>query len=176
MRGHPYRDLALDSEHGVLEGQLHRDLGVGPAELRRASPPPAPTEGAAATEEGLEDVAQAAAEPGEGVARAWPRPRALDRLGTEEVVAPPALRVAERLVGHGDLLEALLCRGVAGPGVGVQLPGQAPVGALDVVIAGVGGYAEELVVVGGHVGVGGLPDPMPRAGAGRGAGSRRRRR
>ena len=135
--GDPHLDLALGAEHGLLEGEPQGELGVGPPELGRPPPPPAAAEGAGAAEEGLEDVAQAAAETtGEGVSPAWAR--ALDGLGAEKVVAAPALGVPQRLVCLCHRLEALLGRGVAGPGVGVQLPGQAAVGALDVLLTGLG--------------------------------------
>src|SRR5205085_1468473 len=116
-----------------------------PPELGRPSPTGAASaEGTATAEEGLEDVAQAATEAGKGVSH----PRPLDGVGSQEVVAAPPIGIPERLVGQGHLLEAFLGRGVAWPGVGVKLPGQAPVGALEVVVAGVGRHAQQLVVVG----------------------------
>src|SRR5581483_7005950 len=86
-------------------------------------------------EERLEDVAQAAGpEPAEqvvGPAAATRAPQALDAV---HVVAAPALGVAQRLVGHRHLLEPRLGLGVAAVGVGMQLPRQLAVGALDLVL------------------------------------------
>ena len=80
---------------------------------------------AAAAEEGVEKIAEPAAEPGEriaGAARARPR-HAPDAGRAEHVVLAPALRVAEGLVGQVDLLELLLGPAVARVGVGMQLAG-----------------------------------------------------
>ena len=97
----------------------------GPAGPRRPPPP----NGLPAAEEGVEDVVDAtAAAEAERIAG--------QALGAEPVVALPLLGVGEHLVGDGDLLEALLGGGIR-VGVGVQLPRQAPVGALDVVGRGV---------------------------------------
>ena len=65
------------------------------------------------------------------------------------VVRRPLLRVAQHLVGAGDLLEPLLRLRVR-VDVRVQLAGQLAVGLLDVVGARVAGDAEELVGVLGH--------------------------
>src|SRR5205807_10221912 len=124
-------------------GDLHVGTSTGTA-LATAPEGRATAEGA--TEEGLEQVAQAGAE-GTAVEAAPGRTR---HLGAEHVVAPPALRIAKGLVGLGDLLEPVFCHGVTAAGVRVQLPRQAPVGALDLVLSGAGADAEQLVVVGGH--------------------------
>ena len=128
-----------------------RDLEVGaPGRAGRPAAAAAPAERAAA-EEGVEDVAEAAAA-AERVAGA----AAVHALGPEACrSAAPLLGVGQHLVGVGDLLEPGLGLGVAGVGVGVQLAGQAPVGPLDLVGRGVAADAEQLVVVGGHV----VPQP-----------------
>ena len=67
-----------------------------------------------------------------------PKPPPPAAAGVERVAAevddPALLRVGQRLVGAGDLLEALLGLRV-GVDVGVQVAGQPPVGALDLVVA-----------------------------------------
>ena len=68
----------------------------------------------------------------------------------EHVVAAAALRVAQGLVGDGDLLEAGLGLGVARVRVRVQLAGEAPVGPLELVFGGRARDAEQLVEVLGH--------------------------
>ena len=139
--------LALHTEDGLFEGELDRDFHVGPPPGTALVPSPErrPTaEGA--TEEGLEQIAEPRTE-GTAVEAASGRG---GRLGTKEVVATPALRVTKRLVGLCDLLEAILGRGVAPVGVRMELSRQAPVGALDLVFAGVGADLEQLVVIDGH--------------------------
>src|SRR6185503_724254 len=68
------------------------------------------------------------------------------------------LGVAQDAVGLGRLLEPLLGLLVPRVAVGVVLHGQAPVGGLDLLLRGVAGDAEQLVVVdagvGGHAGLG----------------------
>src|SRR5204862_1645709 len=117
-------DLPLDAEHGFLELDLDQDLQVA-APHRTPPLTAAAAPEAAATEEGLEDVAQ----PGPGEAE---RIRVATRAGTgapngigsEHVVALATLRVAQHLIGQGDHLEALFGARVVGVGVGVQLTRQ----------------------------------------------------
>ena len=68
-------------------------------------------------------------------------------IGAEHVVAAAALRVAQRLVGDRDLLEALLGHRIAMTRVGVQLARQLAIGALDLVLGRARSHAEQLVVV-----------------------------
>ena len=120
-----HRHRVARAEHRLLEGEVGDHLEVLPARRARGPATAATAEGAAAAEEGVEDVVDpAAAAEAERVAA--------EPLGAEAVVALPLLGVGQHLVGDGDLLEALLGRGI-GVGVGVELPGQAAVGALDVV-------------------------------------------
>ena len=73
------------------------------------------------------------------------KPATAERVATP-VVRRPLLRVGEHLVGAGDVLEPLLRLGI-GIDVGVQLPGEAPVGLLDGVGVRVAGDTEEVVQV-----------------------------
>ena len=77
--------------------------------------------------------------------RRWCCPRPRRAVG---VVALALLGVGQHLVGARDLLEPRLDLGIAVPRVGVELAGEAAVGALDLFLGGVPGDAEQLVVVG----------------------------
>ena len=128
------------SEDRVLELDLQHDLGVG-------SLPACPAGRAGALVE--KDVEQVPETPEtEGVRAAGSR--APHGLRPEHVVTAPPLRVAQRLVGDRDLLEAGLGLSVVGVRIGVKLPGEPSVGALELVLGGVAGDAEQLVVVLGH--------------------------
>src|SRR5438105_518951 len=132
-------NLALGAEGGLFEGQIEGHFHVGA--LAGASPLAGTPKGRApeaAAEERLEQVAEAAGER-TGIE---PRRAAAGDLGTEHVIAAPALGVAQGLVGDGDLLEALLGVGITATGVGVQLAGQLAVGALDLVLSGAGSDAQ----------------------------------
>ena len=76
---------------------------------------------------------------------------AADAGPAEHVVRLPALRVGQHLVGLVDLLEALVRLG-RGVDVGVPLLGELAERALDVVVRGAAGHAQDVVVVtlGGH--------------------------
>src|SRR5262249_42306809 len=63
----------------------------------------------------------------------------------ETVVGAPLFGVLEDVVGLLDLLEALLGGLIARIDVGVELPGQTPVGLLDVGLRGALGDAQDLV-------------------------------
>ena len=149
----------MGAEHRLLEGEVEAQLHVG------ASQGTAPLGGlgaaaerAAAAEEGLEDVAQAAGpEAGERVRRIRRRAGAPHRVGAEHVVAAPALRVPQRLVGEGDQLEAVLGLLVARLGVRVQLAGELAVGPLDLGLGRAVAYPQQLVEVGVCVGHPGYP-------------------
>ena len=67
----------------------------------------------------------------------------------EHVEATPPLRIPQRLVGAGDLLEACF-HGRVGVRVGVQLACELAIGALDLVVGGVRGDAEQRVGISGH--------------------------
>lgn len=97
-----------------------------------------------ATEEGIEEIAQATAE---NVALAATG-RATEALGAELVVATASLGVGQHLVGPGQLLELLLGARIVGIGVGVQFPGAPTVGLLDVVVARLAAHAQQIVEVG----------------------------
>jgi hypothetical protein len=70
-------------------------------------------------------------------------------VGAEHVVLAAALGVLQGLVGAVDQLELLFVGlgGGAGVAVRVQLPGQVPVGTLDLVLVGATGHAEDGVIV-----------------------------
>ena len=131
---HRHGVLAAEHRLGRTRGR-RRPRGRRPGAARPARRPP-PAERAAA-EERLEDVADAADRRRTG----RPTGAAVDALGPERVVAAPLLGVGQHLVGVGDLLEPGLGLGVAGAGVGVELAGQAPVGALDLLGRGAAGDA-----------------------------------
>src|SRR5690606_3710905 len=138
--GRAHRHRVLAPEHGVGEVEVGHDLEVlAPG---RARLPPAPAE-RARPEERLEDVPEAAE-----VERVAGPDRALDPFGAEGVVAAALLRVGQDLVGARDLLELRLRLGVVVARVRVQLPGQAPEGALDLVLRRRARDPEEPVVVG----------------------------
>ena len=100
---------------------------------------------AGAPEEGVEDVAESSKVLGalEAVARASP---ASHTQVAEAVVLRPLLGVAERLVGGVDLLELLLRVRVLVP-VGMVLQGQAAKLGPYVLLRGVAGNAQNLIVV-----------------------------
>ena len=139
VAGKPDRDLLAAAEDGLGELQADPHLGVGPG--CRSTPAAAPARHLA--EERLENVTQASLEA--EAARAGLASE--DALGAEAVVASPLLGVAEDLVGHRDLLELGLGRGVTRIGVGVELTGPGPVGLLDLVVAGLGPDSQEPVEV-----------------------------
>ena len=86
-------DLAAHAERGLGQGQRQLQQRVGARRGPGCARPAAAT--AAAAEEGLEHVAEAA-EPGERVAR---RPGALRQRVAAEVDDAPLLGVGEHLVG-----------------------------------------------------------------------------
>ena len=165
--GQAHGQVALHPEDRLGELQGHGRLGV--LALPGSAPGPGPAghathPAATAAEEGVEQVAEPATEPGErvpGSARARPR-HAPEPFRPEHVVLAPAFRVPERLVGQVDHLELLLGPAVAGVGVGMELARQAQVGALDLVLAGLARDPEQLVEI---VDVGHsqltLPVPVP---------------
>jgi hypothetical protein len=132
----------LCAENGLLEVEVGDDLDVR-APGRAGGAAAAPAAERAAAEEGLEHVVDAA-EPERVAGAAGGGRRA---LGAEGVVALPLLGVAQDLVGGGDLLELGLGLGVAVARVGMQLAGEAAVGAFDLVLRGAARHAEEVVVV-----------------------------
>jgi hypothetical protein len=72
---------------------------------------------------------------------------------TEAVVSLALLGVGEHLVGLRRRLELLLCLGVMGVDVGVQLAGEAAEGSLHLRLGGAALDAEDLVVVAWHQGL-----------------------
>ena len=69
---------------------------------------------------------------------------------TEEVVTAAPFGVAQRLVGDADLLEPFFGVRVVGLRIGVVPAGEVAVRPLDLLVGGVAGDAERLVVVAGH--------------------------
>lgn len=140
-QGRAQRDGHGGTEHRLLERDVGHHFQVLPPR-RAGRPAVAATERAAtATEEGVEQVAQAAtAEPVAGVCAA-------DALLAEPVVAGTCLRVAERFVRAGHLLELLLGSGVARVRAGVQLARTLPVGLLQLVGGGGAWHAQQFVEV-----------------------------
>ena len=126
----------------LVELELDRDERVAAGAGAAARPA-----GRRAAEERVHDVA----EPAEAGAAEAAGPAAA--AGVERVAAEvddaALLRVGQRLVGAGDLLEALLGRRV-GVDVGVQVAGHLPVGALDLAVTGIAGHAQHAEVVGRH--------------------------
>ena len=100
-------------------------------------------------EEDVEQVAEAAAET-ERVSGACACARAPHGFGPEHVISPAALRIAQGLIGDGDLLEAGLGLRVPGVGVWVQLTGEPAVGPLELVLRRRARDAQQLVEVLGH--------------------------
>jgi hypothetical protein len=121
------RDLALRAEDHVAQLDVDADHGVVAALGARAG---TPLPGAEAAEEGLEDVAEAA------------RPA----RAAAQVVALPLVRIAQHVVGVGDVLEALSGL-LAGVHIGVQLPRKPAVRLLDLIGRRIARHPECLVVV-----------------------------
>src|SRR5690606_15392626 len=136
-------DALLDPGHGLLEVELHHVADVGAA-ARAARGTPA------------EDVAEDVPEDGAHVAEAGTRPgtaaahAVLERGVPVCVVQPAPRRVGQHLVGLLALLERLQRRGVPRVAVRVVLHRAAPVGLLQLVLAGVAGNTEHFVVVAFH--------------------------
>ena len=107
------------------------------APSRRRRPAPGPPGAAAPPAAPPKKASKRSPEAARRRCRPAPGP-GVDAVGAEAVVAGPALGVAQHLVGARHLLEARLGLGVAAGGVGVQLAGHAAVGALDLVVGGVG--------------------------------------
>jgi hypothetical protein len=66
---------------------------------------------------------------------------------TKPVVELSLLVVAQYLVGLGGFLELLLCLGIAGVAIRVELEGQLTVGLLDLIGGGLLLHSEDFVVV-----------------------------
>ena len=145
MDGHGHVDLTLDAEHGLPELEVHGELGVG-AGRRAGAAAPAGLRPAHPTEEGVEEVTEAAR--AERIARSR-RPGTLseDPGVAVPVVAGPPLGIAEHLVGEADLLEVLVVLGAGVVGVRVELAGLGPVGPLELLVGGVAADAEEFVEI-----------------------------
>ena len=109
----------VGAEHGLLERDVDDDLEVLTARRPgRTAPAATAAERVLATEEGVEQVVQAAAAEHVLDARAA---GTADAGFAEAVVAGALVGVGQHLVGPGDLLEPLGGRRVVGVGVGVQL-------------------------------------------------------
>ena len=131
------RDLLGGTERGVLQGDVDGHLLV----LAATHPGSRARSGCAeaAAEHGLEDIGESAE------AGARTRATAAQRVGATNVVHLALLGIRERLVGDGQLLESFL--GVGSRVVGVELTRELAVGLLNLVLAGVTGDTENLVVV-----------------------------
>ena len=117
-------ELPGDAEGRLGQLDVEPDQGVLAAPCPRARSARGAAGGRTAAEERVHDVGEREALAGTAEALA-------ERVAAP-VVRRPLLRVAEHLVGAGDVLEALL-RLRVGVDVGVQLAGQPAVGLLDVV-------------------------------------------
>ena len=125
------------AESRVLQGDVNDDLAIltatharGRTRRRRAE---------TTTEHGLENVGKTAE------TRTCASAAATQRVRAADVVHLALLRIRQRLVGDGQLLKGFLRVGARI--VGVQLTGELTVGLLNLVLAGVTGDAEDLVVV-----------------------------
>ena len=130
-------DLLGGAEGSVLQGDIDGHLLVLAATHARGGALRGRSE--AAAEHGLENVGESAE------AGARTRSATAQRIGTADVVHLTLLGIRERLVGNGELLESFL--GVGAGVVGVELTRELAVGLLDLVLAGVTGDTENLVVV-----------------------------
>ena len=99
-----------------------------------------------AAEERVEEVAEPERIAGAATGR-LPTGRRARAVFAEDVVAATALGIAQRLVGLTDFLEPRLGLRVVGIVVGVELPRERAVRALDLVVGRGAGDAEDLVVV-----------------------------
>src|SRR4029077_6535123 len=111
-------DRDLIAEHRLLERDRDRDLHVLAARWA-ARTTPAATEGAGATEKGIEDVAQSAT--AEYVLDVRPTGCTTDSGLAETVGAGGCLVIRPNGVGPRDLLETVGRCGIVGIGVGVEL-------------------------------------------------------
>ena len=141
---------ALDRVKGDLDGgalcglpqiDRYRDRDIAPR--RRA--PRAPTKGAGAAEEGVEEIPDRAESV--EVGRVAPGAQPLMSIA---VIRRPPLRVGENLVGLRGLLELLLGLRVVRVDVGMQLPREPTEGLLDLLLGGVAREAENLVRIAWH--------------------------
>ena len=130
-------DFLGGTERGVLQGDVDGHLLVLAATHSGSRARSGRAESAA--EHSLEDVGESAE------AGTCPRATAAQRVGTADVVHLALLGIRERLVGNGELLEGFL--GVGSRVVGVELTRELAVCLLNLVLAGVTGDTENLVVV-----------------------------
>ena len=130
-------DLLGGTEGGVLQGDIDGHLLVLAATHAGRRAGSGRTE--AAAEHGLENVGESA----EAAART--RATAAQSIRTTNVVHLALLGIRKRLIGNGQLLEGFL--GVGSRVVGVKLTRELAVGLLNLVLAGVTGDTENLVVV-----------------------------
>ena len=141
-------DRRLLAGEGVLQRYLHvvAEIGAAPGLPPAAPPRPAAHELA---EQVVEHVGEAGAEVEAGGAGA--AARAIEGGVTEAVVGRALLLVGEHVVGLGNLLELLLGDLVIRIAVRMVLHRELAIGLLEVVLAGIAGGAEKVVVVGpGH--------------------------
>src|SRR5690606_20595019 len=132
--------------------ERERDLGRHVTAAGGSGAPPGRTTETTSTlllEHGAQDVAEVAlGEPAPEPGRAATGAREAGRTeATKFVVLLAGVLVADHAVGLADLLEALLGPGVVGVRVGVVLAREPAVRLLDLVLRGVTGHPEHVVVV-----------------------------
>src|SRR5690606_17701220 len=147
-----------DAVKGFLEGDREVGGGVGAAQRPGASPGAAPpSEQVAETAHTPEEVGQIldpdllapkasapSIAPGEG-ARGGQTP--------DLVVLLALLGIRQDGLGRGDVPETVVGGGFTRVGVGVELLGELAIGALELVLGGVGGHPQDRIEV--------LLDPLP---------------
>src|SRR5438105_1146270 len=129
-------DLRVEAVRGLLERDLQVVAQIGAAKHRRAAATPGAED---LTEDVAEDVAEAGARSAADVL--------LDAGVAELVVRRALVRIGEHFVGLLRLLEVLFGLGVLGIAVRMPFHGEAPVGLLQVLFAGVAVDAQHFVVV-----------------------------
>ncbi len=171
----PRRDVDLDrapigkaqppaaAAHGLGEVEHELRLEIGPAAEAAAEAEAEPARAAAGVEELLHqllEVGEAAAKaaagsgmaPAEAAEAAGKGALAPVLVDLAPVIAPPALGIAEDLIGRRDLLKAPLGHRVAGVEVGMPALGKPPVGAADLLIRRVAIDSEDVVERSAHAG------------------------
>ena len=142
VHGGAHAHFTLGAEHHVAQVEVHMGLEVlaGGRSLAARRGAEAP-EGRVGAEEGVEDAAQPSTE---GIGHA----SRVGVVGAEAVVPGAPLGIRQHLVGRAQLLEPGLGAGIAGVGVRVVLARQLAVRPFELLVGGVAGNAESLVVVG----------------------------
>src|ERR1041385_3828045 len=138
-------DFSLLAEGGFFKGQ--GDIGAGIAASLGASAP-SPADVDVHTEEVAEDVAENIAEVGKVRRVEALEASAAVHTGVAELVIARALfSVHKDAIRLSALLELLFRLGIAGIAVRMVLHGQLAIGALDLLLGGRAGYAQDFVVI-----------------------------